>query len=89
MATTLDEEFQKTLQEFAHADGANARYSLATVRLVAESIDGDADIWSMSADEADRLARRYRLMAAYSARGAAICDDRVAEARADQEQART
>lgn len=76
MATTLDDEFRKTLAEFAPgAERANERYALTTVRIVAANIDEDADVWTMTSDEAEKRARKFRLMAAYALRGAAICDD--------------
>ena len=78
MATTLDEEFRKTLRDHAQtATGANERYALTTVRLVAANIDGDDDVWTLTAQEAEARARKYRLIAAYALRGAAFCDDHV------------
>jgi hypothetical protein len=87
MATTLDEEFQKVLRDHAAgASRANERFALTTVRIVSTNIDGDEEIWNLSAAEAESRARKYRLAAAYALRGAAICDDRANEATA-QEQA--
>lgn len=77
MATTLDEEFRKTLRDHAQATSANERFALTTIRVVATNVDADEELWTMSAAEADKRARKYRLMAAYALRGAAICDDRV------------
>lgn len=87
--TTLDEEYRKALAEFATgATGANERYSLNTVRIVAENIDGDAEVWTLSAAEAETRARKFRLAATYALRGAAICDERANEARASEQQLR-
>jgi hypothetical protein len=81
---TLDEEFRKTMAEFgAGASVANERFSLNSVRLVAANVDGDADIWTLSAEEAASRAKKYRLMGAYALRGAAVCDERAAEARGE------
>lgn len=83
MATTLDEEFRKTLRDHAAGAGtANERFALTTVRLVSDNIDADAEVWTLSAAEAESRARKYRLAAAYALRGAAICDDHVEEVRA-------
>lgn len=88
MATTLDDEFKKALRDHAHgANGANERYSLTTVRIVAANIDGDDEVWTLSAEEAEKRAAKFRLIAAYSLRGAAICDDRAKEAREQESQA--
>jgi hypothetical protein len=74
--TTLDEEFRKTMRDHAAgAPGANERFALTTVRLMADSIDGDAEIWTLTAQEAESRARRYRMVAAYALQGAALCDD--------------
>ena len=82
--TTLDEEFRKTMAEFgAGASAANERFALTSVRIVAANVDGDVDIWTLSSDEAASRARTYRLMGAYALRGAAVCDERAAEARGD------
>jgi len=76
MATTLDDEYRKTLAEFARgANGANETFALNTIRIVSANLDGDADIWTLSAAEAEERAKRYRLISAYALRGAAICDD--------------
>jgi len=76
MASTLDDEFRKTLRDFgAGAGGANESYALTTIRIVAANIDGDEDVWTLTAAEAEARSRKYRLMAAYALRGAAICDD--------------
>jgi hypothetical protein len=76
--TTLDEEFRKTLRDHAPNAGiANERYALNTIRIVSTNIDGDEEIWNLSAAEAESRARKYRLVAAYALRGAAICDDHV------------
>lgn len=86
MATTLDEEFRKTMAEFAAgANGANERFSLNTVRLVADNIDADQEVWTLTADEAEKRARKYRLISAYAARGAAICDEHADDMRASLE----
>jgi radical SAM superfamily enzyme with C-terminal helix-hairpin-helix motif len=83
MATTLDEEFRKTMAEFAAgATVANERFSLTSVRIVATNIDADAEVWSLTAAEAEKRARKYRLVAAYALRGAALCDDHVSEMQA-------
>lgn len=88
MATTLDEEYRKTLKEFATgAQVANEAFSLTTIRVVASNIDGDEDIWTLTAEEAEKRARKYRMVSAYAARGAAICDDRAKEARGELAQA--
>jgi hypothetical protein len=88
MATTLDDEFKMALRDHAHgANGANERYVLSTVRIVSANIDGDEEIWNLSAAEAEKRAAKFRLMAAYSLRGAAICDDRAKEAREQETQA--
>jgi hypothetical protein len=76
MATTLDEEFRKVLRDHAAgANKANERYALNTIRIVAANMDGDEEIWTLSPEDAEKRARKYRLMAAYALRGAAICDD--------------
>ena len=81
---TLDEEFRKTMSEFgAGASAANERFALNSVRIVAANVDADADVWMLSADEAASRARKYRLMGAYALRGAAVCDERAAEARGE------
>lgn len=81
MGTTLDDEFKKTLAEFRHAESANERYAQNTVKIVAAQMDGDDEVWNLSASEAESRARKYRLIAAHAARGAALCDDRAEEAR--------
>jgi hypothetical protein len=81
---TLDEEFRKTLRDHAAgASGANERFALTTVRLVADNIDGDVEIWTFTAQEAEARARKYRLVAAYALRGAAICEDHANDARVE------
>lgn len=83
MSTTLDDEYRKTLTEFANgASAANEPFALTSVRIVGNNIDGDADVWLLSSAEAEARARKFRLVAAYALRGAAVCDDRAAEARA-------
>jgi hypothetical protein len=79
--TTLDDEYKKTLAEFAHAESANERYAQNTVKLVAAQMDGDEEVWGLSAEEAEKRARKYRLISAYALRGAAVCDDWAEEAR--------
>lgn len=80
MATTLDDEFRKTMAEFAQgAEAANERFSLTTVRIVATNIDSDEEIWSLTAAEAEKRGRKFRLIAAYALRGAALCDDHVSD----------
>jgi hypothetical protein len=84
MASTLDDEFRKTLRDFATgASGANEQYALTTIRVVAANIDGDTDVWTLTAAEAESRARKYRLAAAYALRGAAICDEHADDVRAD------
>ena len=82
MATTLDEEFRKTMREFgAGASVANERYCLNTVRIVSTNIDEDERIWTLTGAEAESRAKKFRLMGVCSLRAAAICDERAAEAR--------
>lgn len=79
MASTLDDEYRKMLKDFAAgASVANERYALTTIRVVAANMDGDADVWTLDAAEAERRGNKFRLMAAYALRGAAICDEHVA-----------
>ncbi len=82
--TTLDEEFRKTLKDFAAgAKLVDEPYVLATVRLVADRIDGDEEVWTLTSEEAEKRAGKYRLIAAYAARGAALCDDHANDVRAE------
>ena len=79
MASTLDDEFRKTMKDFAAgASVANERYALTTIRVVAANVDGDEDVWTLDTVEADRRASKYRLIAAHALRGAAICDEHIA-----------
>ncbi len=76
MASTLDDEFKKTMRDFAAgANGANEPFALTTIRVVAANMDSDADVWTLTTAEAESRARKYRLLSAYALRGAAICDD--------------
>jgi len=76
MASTLDDEYRKMMRDFAAgASGANEPYALTTIRVVAANMDSDADVWTLTAAEAESRARKYRLMAAYALRGAVICDE--------------
>jgi hypothetical protein len=76
MATTLDDEFRRTMKDHAAgATGANEPYALTTIRVVAHNIDGDEEIWNLTSAEAEKRARRYRLIAAHALQGAALCDD--------------
>ena len=84
MASALDDEFRKTMRDFAAgASGANEPYALTTIRVVSANIDGDADVWTLTAAEAESRARKYRMLSAYALRGAAICDEHADAVRAD------
>jgi len=84
MASTLDDEYRKMMRDFAAgANGANEPYALTTIRVVAANMDSDADVWTLTAQEAEARGRKYRLMAAYALRGAAICDDHADDVRAE------
>ena len=80
MASTLDDEYRKSMSRFA-ADTimASEPYALTTIRVVAENIDGDEDVWNLTAAEAESRARKYRMISAYALRGAAHCDDHAAD----------
>lgn len=73
--TTLDVQFRKVLRDHAQVAGASERFALTSVRLLATNLDVDTDVDALTSDDADRRARRYRLIAAYALRGASICDD--------------
>lgn len=76
MATTLDEEFRKTLKDHAAgASGVSEGYALASIRAVSINMDGDDEIWTLTAAEAEKRARKYRLIAAYALRGAVVCEN--------------
>lgn len=73
---TLDDEFKKTLAE--HARGVakvDEGFAFATVRLMVDSIDSEEEIWTLTAAEAEKRARKLRMVAAHSLRVAAICDE--------------
>lgn len=59
----------------ANTIAASEPYALTTIRVVAENIDGDEEIWTLTAAEAESRARKYRMVAAHALRGAALCDD--------------
>lgn len=84
MASTLDDEFRKTMRDFAAgANGANERFSLASIRTISTNMDSDEEVWTLTAAEAEKRGGRYRLIAAYALRGAAICDDHADDVRAE------
>lgn len=80
MASTLDDEYRKMMKAFAAgASAANEQYVLNTIKLAAATIDGDEDVWTLTAAEAEKRQRKYLMVAAHALRGAAICEDHVAD----------